>query len=151
MFAKEGNQYLFENLKKLGFKGSKKDLITLLKNADKISELNMLKIILDSFKKNNNIDKEKINNVYNFILKCFDKYNEKYLDCSNNIEEPALHFYSLKNNNKFQITFYFFDDSTRISNGFHGEIGVRVLYGYEDRRKEKYIIFKEKEKYNDNY
>ncbi len=140
-------------MEKLGFKGSKKDLIILLKNSEKISELNMLKIILDSLKKsNNNIYEEKIDSVYNFILKCFNKYNDSSFYCSDNIQEPVVHFYSIKNNNKFQITFYFFDDSTRISNGFYGEIGVRILYGYEDRRKEKYIIFKEKEKekHNDN-
>ena len=60
--------------------------------------------------------------------------------------DPSLHFSgnSKINGSRLTISFLFSDQTNAGSNGYMGESSVRILWGYDDHRKEETIVFQER-------
>jgi hypothetical protein len=148
MFNQKGLDLLKNGLSKKGYTGNEECLLALLSEAEEVTKLFQFDLIIENFKKNSS-DNKNFNNI-DYVSQLVYKCNSKYKDNSINIDFPrmSLTFYSNKeiNDNKCSISFYFFDNTNRSYDGILGSSGVRLLYGYDDHRKEKIIIFKDEMK-----
>ena len=152
MFSKKSMDYLLSTLNENGYQGDRKSLIKALKLTEEITKLDKFDIIMKGYR-NKYTTKENLNNlkyISRLVHKCVLKYEDKYLETE--CRDLSFNFYGKRRSskyNKYCISFYFFDNSDSSFNGIIGECGVRVLYGYEDHRKEKFFIFKDKREYNE--
>lgn len=148
MFGK-GNQFLLEELKKNGYTGNLEELRELLSKAESYSSLDKFYLYMKGIK-SHSCDKENLDKI-DFVIDLINKLYAKYpsvINCDL-MFDPCLHFVgnSKINDNRFRVSFIFGDQTNSGSNGYMGESSVRILWGYDDHRKEETIIFQEKVAY----
>lgn len=150
MQRQNGIEYIFNEIKESGYQGTVKDLGEIIRQSRQVDNINQLLLNIRSIKEHNcDADKKHLVEEFEVILnKLFKKYN-----CSihNPLESFTIYFRSnkkTKNNESYLIMLDFEDNTTLVSNGYYGEAELRVLYGFEDRRREFYVTFKDRKKYS---
>ena len=149
MREQNGIEYIFNTIKESGYQGTVDELAKIVRLSRQVDNINQLFLNLRGIKKHS-CDSDKIHLIdeLEIILnKLFKKYN-----CSihNPLEDFSIYFRSdkkTKNNESYLIMLDYENNTNSGYNGYYGEASLRVLYGFEDRRREFYITFKDKEKY----
>jgi hypothetical protein len=148
MFSKDSLNKLLSELKKKNYTGDDKELFGFIMDAKRQTECEGIHGYFQQNK--NHINEDKLEN-FSYITTLFDKLIKKYkYRVSSDFISPYAHFYGSKHpttGEKFTITMDFNDSTSQGSNGYYGDFHVRILFGYDDHRKEKYITLVDKKPY----
>ena len=142
--------FLYKKLSESGYKGTSRDLMDAITASEQITKLEDFSQYMNSRQKNS-CDEDKKHEI-DELLSFVDKLILRF-DSDINVDfafGARLYFSSRKNavNNKsFSIIIEVKDGTNRGSMGYYGSFEARILYGYGDRKKEHFIVFKEKEPY----
>jgi len=147
---KNGIEYIFDIIREDGYQGTVEDLNKIVKQSRQVDNVSQIMLNLKSIKKNScDPDKTYLIDKLEVVLdRLFKKYN---FSIHNPLEDFSIYFRSdkkTKNNESYLIMLDFKNMTNSGSNGYYGEASLRILYGFEDRRREFYVTFKEKEKYS---
>lgn len=143
MFTKEGFDILNKYLKENGFNGTDDGLHKHIQLAKDFTDLKKLEYSIERIRNKMDIPYE-YDEMWKFIKKCFVKYDNKRINAD--FHSPSITFYSNRDS-QLRLTIYFHDDSSFVSNGKHGEIVVRYLYGYDQKLKDEYVTLVDEKPY----
>lgn len=141
---------LHNKLKEEGFTGSLDRLRVLYIESKRLSELEEYEVYMNC-KRNSIKDKDKLK-AFDDFMELVRKITLKYEGAINaNILHGSKFYLRSKKkevNGKSFIVFIKIKDNTNSgNNGFYGTFEANISYGYGENRKDKNIVFIEKEKY----
>jgi hypothetical protein len=145
MFSQKAFNELLVELKEKNYTGTNSELISSIRTAKLKTECEGIYSYFQQQRQY--IDKDKIDN-FDHIMTLFEKLTKKYKHrISSDFMSPYAHFYGSEHPTKgyrFTVTMDFKDNTNHGINGYLGTFSVRILYGYDDHRKEQSIILIDK-------